>query len=183
MTATDLETAPDFTFTDADGSEVRLSDLWSRAEKGIVLVFLRHFGCMFCRDHVAQLSTHHAEIHRRGFEVVAIGQGSPERSARFRADHKLPFPVLGDKERASYRLYGLSEGALGGFFSPGAYRAAIGAALRGNLPGKPDGSLNQNPGTFLIDRTGRILGARIGKHAGDIPSASEIVAWLDSGST
>ena len=180
MTTTETRTAPDFTFTSIGGELVRLSDLWSGAEKGIVLVFLRHFGCLFCRDHAVQLREHHGEFRARGYEIVAIGQGTAARSDRFRSDYHLPFPVLGDRSLESYQLYGLTHGSLGGFLQPAAYRAGIGALLRGNFPGMPDGDVNQNPGTFLIDRTGRILRAQVGQHAGDFPPAREILDWIDS---
>jgi peroxiredoxin len=171
--------APDFTYVDSDGEQIRLSDLWSSSEKGIVLVFLRHFGCLFCRDHAVQLREHHSEFEQRGYTVVAIGQGTPARSAKFAQDYRLSFMVLGDRALDSYRLYGLTTGSLGGFLQPKAYKSGIRALLRGNFPGRPDGDINQNPGTFLIDRNGQILHAHVGQHAGDFPSAAEILQWID----
>jgi peroxiredoxin len=179
-TDTDLRTAPDFTYTDVDGKAMRLSDLWSSSEKGIVLVFLRHFGCLFCRDHAVQLREHYDDFTKRGYSVIAVGQGTAARSAKFAKDYALPYSVLGDRALDSYRLYGLTSGALGGFLQPQAYKAGIGAMLRGHFPGIPDGSVNQNPGTFLIDRDGRILSQHIGQHAGDFPAATEILDWIDS---
>jgi peroxiredoxin len=179
LTVTEKRAAPDFTYVDSDGNEIRLSDLWSSAEKGIVLVFLRHFGCLFCRDHAAQLRKHYDDFRARGFEVVAIGQGTPARSEKFQQDYSLPFPVLGDRARESYRRYGLTSTALGSFLDPRAYVSGIRSLLHGKLPGLPDGDVSQNPGTFLIDRSGHILRAEIGQHAGDFPSAAEIVCWID----
>jgi peroxiredoxin len=144
-----------------------------------VLVFLRHFGCMFCRDLATQLRESHDEFRDRGYQVVAIGQGTPLRSAKFRADYRLPFPVLGDPGLESYRLYGLTTGSFGGFLQPKAYKAGVRAMLHGIFPGRPDGDINQNPGVFLIDRNGSILRQQVGKHAGDFPTAREILAWID----
>lgn len=179
MSDTAQRTAPDFSYTDVDGHAVRLSDLWSSSEKGIVLVFLRHFGCLFCRDHAVQLREHHHEFTQRGYTVVAIGQGTPARSARFATEYALPFPVFGDRALASYRLFGLTSGILGGFLQPNAYKAGVKAMLHGHFPGMPDGNVNQYPGTFLIDRGGQILHQQIGQHAGDFPSAAEILGWID----
>jgi peroxiredoxin len=181
MTAVDLQTAPDFAFMNADGNEVRLSDFWESAPKGIVLVFLRHFGCLFCREHATQLRDHYAEFSKRGYQVVAVGQGTPARSAKFRTDYDLPFPVLGDREMASYRLFGLTRGGMGGLLQPKSWPAGVRSMLHGHRPGRPDGGdINQNPGTFLIDRSGQILRAQAGQHAGDFPSAREILGWIDS---
>jgi len=179
LTATENRIAADFTYVGSDGNEIRLSELWSSAEKGIVLVFLRHFGCLFCRDHAAQLRKHYDDFRARGFEVVAIGQGTPARSEKFQQDYSLPFPVLGDRARESYRRYGLTSTALGSFLEPRAYVSGIRSLLHGKLPGLPDGDVSQNPGTFLIDRSGHILRAQIGQHAGDFPFAAEILQWID----
>lgn len=179
MTATEWTTAPDHTYIDAAGNEVHLSDLWSGSERGIVLVFLRHFGCLFCRDHASQLRDAYPEFIKRGFEIVAIGQGTPMRSQKFRDDYRLPFIVLGDKELASYREYGLTHGIGNGLTDPGAYKAFFRAIGHGNFPGKPDGDSLQNPGTFLIATDGSILREQIGTNAGDFPQVSEILAWID----
>jgi peroxiredoxin len=179
MTDTGTKSAPDFEFADKAGRLVRLSDLWSAAERGIVLVFLRHFGCLFCKDQVRQLKAHYDQIRQTGFEVVAIGQGSDARAARFAEDFQTPFPVYGDKERVLYRQYGLTSTRFGSFLEPDAYKVGIGAMLRGNFPTMPDGSVNQNPGVFLIDRNGQILRAHIGQHAGDFATVNEILGWID----
>ena len=180
MTATLQSQAPEYTFTDVQGEHVRLSDFWSLSPKGIVLVFLRHFGCMFCKDHVSQLRDSYDAFDKRGWNIVAVGQGTPARSAKFRDDNHLPFPVLGDMTLASYDLYGLRRGALSNFLNPGLYKAGMTSFLRGNMPGKPEGDASQDPGTFLIDRSGRLLHSHIGKHSGDFPSASAILRWIDA---
>ncbi len=180
MIATETRLAPDFTYLQADGVSVSLSELWTASERGIVLVFLRHFGCLFCRDHVQQLRDSYPEFTRRGFDIVAIGQGTPMRAQKFVTDYQLPFPVLGDMELASYRLFGLTHGMGNGLTDPGAYKAAFRAVLHGNLPGKPEGDVLQNPGTFLIGKDGSILKAQIGSNAGDFPTATEIIGWIDS---
>jgi peroxiredoxin len=181
MTTTNLHTAPDLAFTNADGAEIHLSDFWESAPNGIVLVFLRHFGCIFCRDHSTQLREHYAEFQDRGWQVVAIGQGTQARAAKFRADNDLPYPILGDRSLDSYRAYGLTHGGMGGLLQPKSWPAGVRSMLHGHRPGRPDGGdINQNPGTVLIDGSGRIHRARIGQHAGDFPSAREILGWIDS---
>lgn len=183
MIATKTKLAPDFTYLQADGTSVSLSELWTASERGIVLVFLRHFGCLFCRDHVQQLRDTYPDFTRRGFDIIAVGQGTPMRAQKFAADYELPFPVLGDMELESYRLYGLTHGLGNGLLDLGAYKAALRAVLHGNLPGKPEGDTLQNPGTFLISQSGEILNVRIGTNAGDFPSGTETLGWIDELST
>ena len=40
---------------DPDGREIRLGELW--AAETVVLVFVRHFGCLFCRQQVAAIGS------------------------------------------------------------------------------------------------------------------------------
>jgi peroxiredoxin len=179
MIQSEPRSAPDHQFVDKAGRLPRLSDFWTSAEKGIVLVFLRHFGCIFCRAQIAQLRERYHEFTTRGWDLVAIGQGTEIRAARFAEDNDLPFPVFGDKERATYRAYGVPSTAFGSFLEPEAYKAGARALLRGHLPGMWEGSLNQNPGVFLIDREGRIVREHPGRHAGDFPPVDEILGWID----
>ena len=67
---------------DADGRPVRLGALW--ADAPAALVFLRHYGCVFCREHVAQLRDHEAEFRARGARLAAIGLGDLAYARSFR---------------------------------------------------------------------------------------------------
>src|SRR5215217_2607806 len=93
--------APDVTVEDARGGPVRLADLWRRGP--IVLVFIRHLGCMFCREHVAHLRDRYAAFQAAGAQVVVIGMGTPTQTRAFIEAHHLPFPVLSDPIRRSHR--------------------------------------------------------------------------------
>jgi peroxiredoxin len=172
-------TAPDHLFVDKAGRQIQLSDLWSGAGKGLLLVFLRHFSCLFCKAQIGDLKAHYQQIRDAGYDVAAVGQGSEARAARFAEDNHLPFPVFGDKQRETYNAYGLTSDRFGSFLVPDAYRAGIKALMGGYLPGMPEGSLTQNPGVFLIDRDGRILRERIGQHAGDFATIPEIMGWIE----
>jgi peroxiredoxin len=52
--------APDFTLPTADGQLVSLGEAL-RSGRNVLLVFLRHLGCLLCREHVAQLSQYRVE--------------------------------------------------------------------------------------------------------------------------
>ena len=175
--------APDHLFVDKAGRQIHLSDLWSAADQGIVLVFLRHFSCLFCKNQIGDLKAHYQQIRDAGYNVVAIGQGSEARAARFAEDNDLPFPVFGDKERQTYAAYGLTSSRFGSFLEPDAYRVGIKSLLHGYFPSMPEGSLTQNPGVFLIDRAGQIKKAKIGQHAGDFATIPEIMDWIEHTNT
>lgn len=84
-----------------NGGDVRLGSLWDGLPA--VLVFLRHYGCINCRDNVARLTAHAQEFLAAGARLVAIGLGDLAAAAAFRDETALPFPLLVDDERRAYR--------------------------------------------------------------------------------
>lgn len=168
--------APDLTLRDETGTEVRLSDLWSRAPRGLALIFVRHFGCPFCRAHVRGVQAAEARFREEGVRVVVIGMGTPEQCARFRRRQGLGFPVLSDPERAAYRAYGLPAGTAEQLMGRPELTGGIRLALRGLLPSRPTGDPRQLGGDFLIDREGVLRYARRSRRAADVPDPEALLA-------
>jgi peroxiredoxin len=52
-------------------------------QRPVLLVFLRHFGCAFCRQALDDVSKVRAQIGQRGCQVVFVHLGSPERARPF----------------------------------------------------------------------------------------------------
>ena len=173
--------APDVVLPDHTGEPRRLSDLWAAAPSGTILVFFRHFGCLFCKEHAAHLRDTHQQFVDRGYRVVTIGQGTPQRAAKFQIDERLPFAVLADRERTAYAAYGLGGAPLTDLVKPSLIVAGMRAALRGARPGMVDkeGSASQLPGTFIVDNAGVIRYAKPAAHAGDLALPNELLAWID----
>ena len=61
--------APGFTLPTLVGDNVRLCD--SRGQS-VLLLFLRHLGCLPCREHVAELLQHVDELEQLGVQVLTI---------------------------------------------------------------------------------------------------------------
>lgn len=159
--------APRVALKDEDGGVIELASLWRATDNGLALVFLRHFGCMFCKEHAKQLERDHERVRHRGYGLVAIGVGTPARAAKFKRDLDLPFVVLGDWERVAYRAFGLADAPVTDFLNPALYGAGLRALLKGNLPSAPSGDVAQLPGSFVIAPNGEVLAAHAGAHAGD----------------
>ena len=172
--------APDVTLRDADGAEGLLSDLWTRTPRGLVLIFLRHFGCPFCREQATQLRRDYDRFGAAGLHLVAVGQGTPEEGARFQRRLKLPYPILVDTDRAAYAAYGLREGTAGEMSGPAVGIAFFRSLLRGHLPGSwrvgAGGSVMQLHGEFLIDREGILRYAVRPTRPSDIPTTDNLLA-------
>lgn len=172
--------APDLSLPVEHGEARRLSSYWTATSSGLVLVFLRHFGCIFCRQHVAQLRDEYDAFERRGYGVLAIGHGTPARAASFARDLSLPFPVLGDWEQQAYAAYGLGRASFADLVNPRIYVAAARATLAGARGGKPDGDVRQLPGTFVIDPSGIVQFAKPAEIASDLATAVELISWMDA---
>ena len=85
--------------TSVDG-RVELRERWRRGP--LVVMFMRHFGCAFCREQLIKMGRAHADFAAAGAEVVAIFQYSAEATRDFCASRKVPFDCLGDPLREAY---------------------------------------------------------------------------------
>ncbi|MDQ4099043.1 MAG: AhpC/TSA family protein [Chloroflexota bacterium] len=172
------DAAPDVTLWDTEGATGRLSDLWTRAPRGLALIFLRHFGSPFSRQHATQLGRDHARFTAAGLLLVAIGQGTAADAAQFQRRLKLPYPVLADPDRTAYTAYGLPATSVTETAAPTGVTVLVRALLRGYLPGRKGdrGSAPQLAGEFLIDRDGILRYAMRPTRSPDIPTVDNLIA-------
>jgi peroxiredoxin len=62
----------------------------------VLLVFLRHFGCSFCRQAISDVADLKGELDKRGVRPVFVHLGTPERAKPF-----FDYYGIGDVERVS----------------------------------------------------------------------------------
>jgi len=62
----------------------------------VLLVFLRHFGCSFCRQAISDVADLRGELEKRGVRPVFVHLGTPERAKPF-----FDYYGIGDVERVS----------------------------------------------------------------------------------
>ncbi|PRQ04326.1 AhpC/TSA family protein [Enhygromyxa salina] len=122
------------TLVDADSNEYALGELW--AERPVVLIHLRHFGCILCRHYAGALRDFFGDFEAAGARLVAIGTGSRQYARDFVAERKIPYLVLVDKHMASHEVIRAKQGPLIGIFKPGVLWAAVKAKLYGERQGK-----------------------------------------------
>jgi peroxiredoxin len=94
---------------------------------------------MFCRERVAQLRDHEAEIQAAGLDLAAVGTGDVEYARRFKAERSIDFPLLIDDDLESYQVIGTERLSLGSMLSPSSIGSGIRLLARGKLQG-PTGS-------------------------------------------
>lgn len=161
---------------DPEGRPVRVGQLW--ADRTVVLVFVRHFGCLFCRQQIAGLRPYLDRIHARGAELIVIGQGSIEEARMFRDEEKLAVPLLTDPTRQSYCALQMRRG-LASVLSPGALTRGVHAWRAGFRQSPVAGDPLQQGGVVVIAPGGEERFRFISRHAGDHPTPVQILTALE----
>ena len=135
----------------------------------VLLVFLRHSGCPFCRQTLADLSEKRQAIEASGTRIVLVHMQSDADAAKLFAGYGLAdVSRISDPGQELYRAFQRSRGSLAQVTGPRVWGAGLKSLLSGNLPGIPSADVLQMPGVFLV-RDGRVL--RSFRHAtsGDRP--------------
>lgn len=129
-----------------------------------LLVFLRHAGCPFCKQALADLTAVKPNLDQLGVRIVLIHHSS-EGSIR-----NIPgVSIAADTARRLYRKFGLMRGNLLRILGPTAFAQGVVAVLRDRHGiGLFDGDLFQMPGMFLVHGDD-VLASYYHRVAGDRP--------------
>ena len=174
------EKAKDRVITNAEtGAPYPLSNLWSEGPG--ILVFLRHLGCAFCREHISQLQQDFDRFEALGATLGLITVAQPEDTLAFSRDRNLldHYVCLSDPEKQAYLAYGLSRTSVTGLLTANVFARGFQATLHGHLSGLPKGDPFQMPGLFIVDQEGFIQYAHRSKDASDNPSNASLFEVLE----
>jgi thioredoxin-dependent peroxiredoxin len=170
------EFAPSFEVMDSKGASVRLEAFKG---KKVWLAFFRYASCPLCNMQVASIIRNYPEFEKKGIQVLAVFQSSPESIEQSIGSKRPPFPLLADPDEKLYQLYGLETSWLG-TLHPKNLCGLLQAHRQGFRIGKMEGSLNRVPGDFLIDEEGRIHTSFYGEKIGDHLSVDEALRFSKS---
>jgi len=159
-----------------DGETVDLFTLWSGADRGLALVFLRHYGCPFCKEHARHIESRSPELTAAGVSIALIGCGTGDEARAFRDELGLTNDVYNDPDRIAYGAYGLGQAGMSAVLNPRVLAGGIRAASKGYLPRKSSGHPLQLQGQFLIARDGIVKSAARPTTMSDIPPVSDLLA-------
>jgi peroxiredoxin Q/BCP len=124
-------TAPDFTTLDANGNEIKLSDL--RGQR-IVLYFYPKDDTPGCTKQACSLRDSFSVFEGKNIKVLGVSLDDEASHQKFAAKYDLPFTLLADTDRAVSEAYGVYG--------------------EKNNYGKKYMGINRT--TFLIDEAGKI---------------------------
>ncbi len=151
-------------------------------EKPILLVFLRFFGCSFCREAISDIAKRRARLEGQGFRIVFVHMAKePEVAEKFFKKYKLhPIDHISDSALDFYKAFGLGRtnpSQLLGFMSwIRGFQATVLEGHGGNASNLQSPELGdgfQMPGVFVLYK-GEIVRSFIHQHHYDRPDYDDI---------
>jgi hypothetical protein len=145
-------------------------------DRPTLLVFLRHFGCMFCREMVRDLR----QISERtpGYPpVVFVYHGTPEEGRTFFGQNWPDARAIADTPKKFYTALGLRKATFGQMFGIQVWTCRLRAMSKGNFVGKAVGDPWLMPGVFLVHGA-EVLWCHRFAHQGDHPDWATIPAHI-----
>ncbi len=161
-------------------SQFGLSILEHSKLRPVLLVFLRHVGCTFCREALADLSANRVEIEASGTQILLVHMGREETAESILAKYKVgDVPRVWDPKLSLYRAFGLEKGALAQLLGPKVWLRGFKAGFVGKHgSGGADGDVTQMPGVFLVFH-GEILKSYRHQSAADRPDYIALVSEMN----
>ncbi|MEZ5057255.1 MAG: SelL-related redox protein [Saprospiraceae bacterium] len=143
------------------------------SQKPVMLIFLRHFGCTFCRESLADLAEQRAGIEETGMQIIFVHMAENPVAEDYFKKYKLEGVAhISDTACRYYRTFGLGKGSFSQLyglrtwmrgFEAGVVKGHGGPELNPTL-----GDSTQMPGIFVI-RNGEIIDSYIHKVASARP--------------
>lgn len=109
---------------------------------------------------------------------MAIGSSGPRAAAHFAARRKVPFPLLSDRERKTYKALGLKNGDWGDLVGPRVWGRGVHALRSRNLQGVTKGSVKQLGGAAVVLEGGEVVYLQSAESAADNAPVEELLAAL-----
>jgi peroxiredoxin/uncharacterized membrane protein HdeD (DUF308 family) len=146
------------------------------AKRKVLLVFVRHSGCTFCREALKQLQTIKPKLDKANILLAVVHLGPPGDPDDFFKRYQLGDDVIriSNPECTLFRAFGLMRGHFRQLFGWRVWlRGFQSAILAGNGFGKLVGDGFQMPGAFLLE-DGKVVAEHRHKNAADEPDYWQI---------
>ena len=143
-------------------------------DQSVLVLFLRHGGCTFCREAMADLSAKREQIEAAGIRIAVVHMESEERANNFFSKYALEdVSQIRDPQQVLYRAFGIGLGRLDQLMSRRVlWRGFKTAILDRHGFSKVEGNVLRMPGTFLIENRA-IIKAHEYRDASDRPDYSQ----------
>ncbi len=142
----------------------------------VMLVFLRQFGCVFCREALTDIATKRKEIEESGTRIVFVHMTDNEIADRYFQRYNLEEVLhISDPKCLYYTAFGLLKNRMTQLLNLQFFiRGFQATAIEGHFPGASLGDDFQMPGVFIIQE-GAIRDRFVHKLAYDRPNYTELI--------
>ncbi|TGL63803.1 SelL-related redox protein [Leptospira sarikeiensis] len=141
-------------------------------QKPSLVVFLRHLGCIFCRETVEDLRLFSSEMAALP-PILFVYPDTLRKGEDFFSRFWPEAKVVADPSAVLYGMANVQEGNLLELAGPEVWVSAVRALAKGNFYGVQGRHLLRMPGVFLVLKD-RILWEHQYRHIGDEPDWSKL---------
>jgi peroxiredoxin len=141
-----------------------------------LIVLLRHSGCTFCRQALAELARQRSVIERLGAGIILVHPGGDSEILPLLSKHGLQnVPRISDPQCRLYRQFGLEQGRISQLLGWRVWwRAMKAALLEGHGIGSIAGNPFQMPGVYVVQGDRAVCGFQHDS-AADRPDYTQLV--------
>jgi peroxiredoxin len=147
------------------------------SERGLLLILIRHWNCIFCRGQLADLHTFLPLLEQKTRVVVVMPHKAEYLRTRLTGRYSLTCTVLCDPEYTLYRALGYGHMRASDAISPRAIVDGAKLFFGGHLVGMPDGDVEQLPGVVAIRRSGVVAARHQHAFASDYLTSDELLEF------
>ena len=143
--------------------------------QSLLIVFLRHSGCTFCREALADLREQRPRLEAAGLKLVVVHMGDEAAGLALTSPYGLQdVSRISDPSCTLYRGYDLERGRVSQLLGPAVWwRGFLAAIVQRHGVGPAGGDGFQMPGAFVV-RNGAIVKAYRHRTAADRPDYCEL---------
>jgi peroxiredoxin len=147
------------------------------SQSPVMLLFLRHSGCTFCREALSDFARSRQQLESQGVTPVLVHMGDNHEQAGFFAAYGVDdVHRVSDPQQLLYRAYDLHRGGFQQLLGPRVWWRGFKAAILGRHGvGKLVGDGFQMPGVFLVYKN-QVLAAKRHDTAADRPDYCQFVS-------
>ncbi|PIE56622.1 MAG: hypothetical protein CSA34_03135 [Desulfobulbus propionicus] len=162
---------------DEHGTSHPLNTLLAKTPQ--VFVFVRHFGCLFCRQQAGEAHLLEEAARAMGGGLAVIGCGTSEHLGSFRQASGYTGQLYTNPGLEIYTMLGFIR-SWPGMLAPRAVQSAFQALKKGYRPGMLQGDILQLGGVLVTGSENRPALLFRSRWAGDHPPATDLTLLLQA---
>jgi len=123
--------------------------------KPVFLVFLRHFGCVFCKEALQDISELRTVITKKGLTLVFVHMAEPSIAEEYLKEFNLSGTIhISNPDKKYYRSFGLLKGTVSQLYGLSTWIRGFGPKTKGLKLELAEqlGDSTQMPGMFMINK-------------------------------